>query len=302
MLEVRGCITIVLISAFAGAGGNDMNSTLLSVKNLSFKYNDESQYALRNVSFDVYRGEWLAIVGHNGSGKSTLARIINGLLFPESGEILIDDMLVNEQTIWEIRRKIGMVFQNPDNQFVGTTVRDDVAFGLENNGIPRDEMIKRIEHAIKQVKMEHFVTSEPHQLSGGQKQRVAIAGVIAVQPDLIILDEATSMLDPIGREEVLETIRQLKNEQNITVISITHDLDEASRADRIIVMRQGEVFATGNPEEVFALDDALVEIGLDIPFTIKLAKELGRVGIELSKLHITEEELLDELWTLHLKN
>jgi len=279
-----------------------MNSTLLSVNNLSFKYNDESQYALRNVSFNVYKGEWLAIVGHNGSGKSTLARIINGLLLPEGGQVAIDGLEVNEQTIWEIRKKIGMVFQNPDNQFVGTTVRDDIAFGLENNGIPREEMIPRIQRAIEQVKMESFVTSEPHQLSGGQKQRVAIAGVIAVQPDLIILDEATSMLDPLGREEVLQTIRQLKDEQNITVVSITHDLDEASRADRIIVMKQGEVFAKGKPEEVFALDEALVDIGLDIPFTIKLTKQLVRAGFNLSKFHVTEEELLDELWTLRLKS
>jgi len=274
---------------------------LVSVNNVSFKYNNQSSYALHDVSFSIVEGEWLAIVGHNGSGKSTLAKILNGLLFPSSGTVSIQDIELNEDTIWDIRRKIGMVFQNPDNQFVGTTVKDDVAFGLENNGILREEMISRIEEALKQVKMDSFLDSEPHQLSGGQKQRVAIAGVIAVQPNLIVLDEATSMLDPIGREEVLKTIRQLNRSRDITVLSITHDLEEASKADRIIVMKQGEVFAQGSPEEIFSLKNDLLSIGLDLPFPIKLSQEFIQSGIPLSKYHNTEEELINELWTLYSK-
>ncbi len=254
--------------------------------------------ALENLSFSVQKGEWLAIVGHNGSGKSTLARILNGLLLPQTGTVTIEDIQLNENTIWEVRKKIGMVFQNPDNQFVGTTVKDDIAFGMENNGIPREIMTSRIDRVINMVKMGEFLEHEPHQLSGGQKQRVAIAGVLAVQPDLIILDEATSMLDPIGRIEVLETIKKIKNESNITVLSITHDLEEAARADRMIVMNQGKLFAEGSPDEIFALDEKLVEIGLDLPFSVKVSKKLRSMGVPLTKNHITEEGLVDELWTL----
>ncbi|MFS0865657.1 energy-coupling factor ABC transporter ATP-binding protein [Fredinandcohnia sp. 179-A 10B2 NHS] len=279
-----------------------MKERLLSVDNISYRYSDEAKFALNKLSFSVQKGEWVAIVGHNGSGKSTLARILNGLLLPQSGLVTIDGITLSEDTIWDIRRKIGMVFQNPDNQFVGTTVRDDIAFGLENNGIPREVMISRIDRAIKMVKMEEFVTHEPHQLSGGQKQRVAIAGVLAVQPELIILDEATSMLDPLGRGEVLETIREIKSESNITVLSITHDLEEAAKADRILVLNQGELFSEGIPEEIFALDEKLVEIGLDMPFSVKVSKKLKSIGIPLSKNHITEEGLVEELWTLQSKN
>lgn len=278
-----------------------MKERLLNVENISYRYSDEANFALNKLSFSVQKGEWVAIVGHNGSGKSTLARILNGLLLPQSGLVTIDGITLSEDTIWDIRRKIGMVFQNPDNQFVGTTVRDDIAFGLENNGIPREVMISRIERAINMVKMQDFVTHEPHQLSGGQKQRVAIAGVLAVQPELIILDEATSMLDPQGRGEVLETIREIKNESNITVLSITHDLEEAARADRILVLNQGELFSEGLPEEIFSLDDKLVEIGLDMPFSVKVSKKLKSIGIPLSRNHITEEGLVDELWTLQSK-
>ncbi|MFT4415749.1 energy-coupling factor ABC transporter ATP-binding protein [Fredinandcohnia humi] len=278
-----------------------MSDNLLLVDNISYKYTEEAELALQDLSFSVKKGEWLAIVGHNGSGKSTLARILNGLLLPQAGSVTITNIQLSEDSIWDIRKKIGMVFQNPDNQFVGTTVRDDIAFGLENNGIPREEMIVRIERAINMVKMEEFLDYEPHQLSGGQKQRVAIAGVLAVKPDLIILDEATSMLDPVGRNEVLETIRKIKNESNITVLSITHDLDEAARADRMIVMNRGKLFATGTPEDIFALDEKLVEIGLDLPFSVKVSKKLKSVGIPLSKNHITEESLVDELWKLQSK-
>ncbi|MDR4888421.1 energy-coupling factor ABC transporter ATP-binding protein [Fredinandcohnia sp. QZ13] len=279
-----------------------MSENLLVVDQISYKYAESTRLALENLSFSVRKGEWLAIVGHNGSGKSTLARILNGLLLPQTGTVTIEGVQLNEESIWDIRRKIGMVFQNPDNQFVGTTVKDDIAFGMENNGIPREKMVSRIERVIDLVKMREFLEHEPHQLSGGQKQRVAIAGVLAVQPDLIILDEATSMLDPIGRIEVLETIREIKSESQITVMSITHDLEEAARADRIIVMNQGQLFAEGKPEEIFALDDKLVEIGLDLPFSVKVSKKLRAIGVPLSKNHITEESLVNELWTLQSKN
>ncbi|MEH7235926.1 energy-coupling factor ABC transporter ATP-binding protein [Bacillus sp. JJ1562] len=279
-----------------------MSENLLVVDQISYKYAENTRFALENLSFSVQKGEWLAIVGHNGSGKSTLARILNGLLLPQTGSVTIEGVQLNEESIWDIRRKIGMVFQNPDNQFVGTTVKDDIAFGMENNGIPRETMVSRIERVIDMVKMQEFLEHEPHQLSGGQKQRVAIAGVLAVQPELIILDEATSMLDPIGRTEVLETIREIKNESQITVMSITHDLEEAARADRIIVMNQGKLFAEGKPEVIFALDDKLVEIGLDLPFSVKVSKKLRSIGVPLSKNHITEESLVNELWTLQSKS
>jgi energy-coupling factor transport system ATP-binding protein len=252
---------------------------------------------LNNVSFDIYEGEWLAIVGHNGSGKSTMAKLLNGLQFPQTGEITVCGIKLDEESIWDIRKKLGMVFQNPDNQFVGTTVQDDVAFGLENNGIPRDEMVTRVEDSLKRVKMDKFLYQEPHHLSGGQKQRVAIAGVLALRPSIIILDEATSMLDPRGREEVLETVRLLKEEKSLTVISITHDLEEAAKADRIIVMNKGEVFREGTPEEIFSMDEQLVQLGLDIPFSVKMTKALRNDGIDLSRHYLSEEELVKELWT-----
>lgn len=288
--------------AFRSWEGKMVDKDILQVNYVSFKYNEESNDVLKDVSFSVRNGEWLAIVGHNGSGKSTLAKILTGILFPSKGKVSFREFDLNEDTIWDIRKKVGMVFQNPDNQFVGSTVNDDIAFGLENNGIHRDEMLKRIEFAVKQVKMEDYLESEPHQLSGGQKQRVAIAGVIALHPQLIILDEATSMLDPKGREEVIETIWKLKKDLNLTVLSITHDLEEAARADRMIVMKEGVIFAEGTPREIFKLDEELVSIGLDIPFPVKLSKELAKKGISLSKNHVTEEELIEELWTLGLKN
>src|SRR3954468_82040 len=278
-----------------------MEYPIVQIENISYQYEGQSSYALENVSFDIYEGEWLAIVGHNGSGKSTMAKLLNGLQFPQEGEIIIDNLKLTEETIWDIRRSIGMVFQNPDNQFVGTTVEDDVAFGLENNGVPREEMVQRVEDSLKKVKMDQFLHQEPHHLSGGQKQRVAIAGVLALRPSIIILDEATSMLDPRGRAEVLETVRLLKEEKALTVISITHDLEEAAKADRIIVMNKGEVFREGTPEEIFSMDEQLVQLGLDIPFSVKMSKAFRKKGIDLSKHYLSEEELVTELWTSRSK-
>lgn len=278
-----------------------MTEPLVELKNVSFKYEAEAAYALDNVSFNIYKGEWLAIVGHNGSGKSTLAKLLNGLHFPLEGSITVGGISLNEETVWEARKRIGMVFQNPDNQFVGTTVRDDVAFGLENHGIERSDMVHRVTESLEKVKMTSFLNQEPHHLSGGQKQRVAIAGVIALRPDIIILDESTSMLDPRGREEVLETVRELKRDYQMTVISITHDLEEAAKADRIIVMNKARLYREGTPEEIFQMDEELVKLGLDIPFPVKLSKVLREKGLPLSRHYLSEEELVEELWTSHSK-
>jgi energy-coupling factor transport system ATP-binding protein len=278
-----------------------MAETILSVEKLYFRYPNQSDYAVQNVTFQVERGEWLAIVGHNGSGKSTIAKLLIGLLKPESGVIKLFHHVLDEQTVWEIRRRVGMVFQNPDNQFVGTTVEDDVAFALENNGIPREEMVKRVHEAIRQVHMEEFLNHEPHHLSGGQKQRVAIAGILALRPDIIILDEATSMLDPKGRQEVLETVRDLNKKQRITVLSITHDLEEVAKADRVIVMNKGEIMTEGTPKQIFMLGTKLERIGLDLPFAVKVRDRLKQSGIPLSQSYFTIEELVEELWTLYSK-
>jgi len=278
-----------------------MSSSVISINNVSFKYEGQESFALSDVSITVKEGEWLAIVGHNGSGKSTLAKILNGLQFPENGSVLVDDIPLSSDSVWDIRKLVGMVFQNPDNQFVGATVQDDVAFGLENNGVPHEEMLPRVKQALEHVKMIDFLDQEPHHLSGGQKQRVAIAGVIALQPKVIILDEATSMLDPLGREEVIKTVRGLKDEQGLTVISITHDLEEAAQANRIVVMNRGTVYKEGTPDEIFLLEEELIKLGLDIPFPIKMAKALREKGFEVPRNYLTDAELVNELWTLHFK-
>jgi energy-coupling factor transport system ATP-binding protein len=272
---------------------------MIKVNDVYFRYPDQEAYALEGISLHVEQGEWLAIVGHNGSGKSTLAKMLNGLHFPERGDVTVDGITLEEKSIWDIRSKIGMVFQNPDNQFVGATVEDDVAFGLENHGVPYESMVQRVNDALKRVHMEDFLDQEPHHLSGGQKQRVAIAGVVALQPDIIILDESTSMLDPKGKKEVLETVRNLKEKENLTVISITHDLEEAAKADRIIVLNRGEVFKEGTPQEIFLMEDELKELGLDSPFIIKLSGALKNTGVPLTKTYFTEEELVNELCISH---
>lgn len=273
---------------------------ILSLNNVTFSYtpeNPNSRNAVENVSFAVEEGEWIAIVGHNGSGKSTIAKLMNGLLFPQQGDVRVLRAPLNEENLWESRSLMGMVFQNPDNQFVGATVQDDVAFALENNGIPFEEMVKRVHAALEQVKMSQFLDHEPHHLSGGQKQRVAIAGALALKPKLLILDEATSMLDPQGRAEVLQTVQTLRAETGLTVLSITHDLEEAMLADRVLFMNDGKKFAEGTPAEIFALGDKLVEFGLDLPFALKLSKLLQKEGVPLMGQHMTEEELVNDLWT-----
>ncbi len=275
---------------------------IVQLNNISFSYSEEDlRPALNNVSLSINRGEWIAVIGPNGSGKSTLAKTINGLIEADAGEVIIGGTKLTEESVWDVRRKVGMVFQNPDNQFVGSTVQDDVAFGLENIGVPREEMLERVAKAVKVVNMADFMDKEPARLSGGQKQRVAIAGIIALAPDIIILDEATTMLDPKGRREVIETIQQLKKEQNLTVISITHDIDEAAKANRIFVMQAGELKRIGTPEEIFAAGADIIDMGLDIPFPEKLKYQLARQGLDVPAEYLTEERMVDWLWTLFSK-
>lgn len=274
---------------------------MIEINKIAFSYQEDEQPALKDVSFSIEKGEWVAIVGRNGSGKSTLAKTINGLLLPETGSVAVGGKVLSEETVWEIRKMVGMVFQNPDNQFVGATVEDDVAFGLENQGIPRPEMVKRVTDALSQVKMNEFATREPARLSGGQKQRVAIAGVVALRPDIIILDEATSMLDPEGRADVIETIRKIKEENDLTVISITHDIDEAASAHRILVMRDGQLVDEGTPQDIFSQGPELISLGLDLPFAEKLKAALSARGIPVPSEYLDEEGMMDWLWTSVLK-
>ena len=272
---------------------------IIELRNVTFSYSEEdARPALNNVSLTIQQGEWIAIIGPNGSGKSTLAKTINGLIEANSGEVIIEGVALNAETVWDVRKKIGMVFQNPDNQFVGSTVQDDVAFGLENVGIPREEMVKRVADAVAAVNMANFMDKEPARLSGGQKQRVAIAGIVALSPDIIILDEATTMLDPEGRHEVIETIQEIKEKENLTVISITHDIDEAAKANRIFVMEAGQLTRIGTPEEIFSLGKEIIDIGLDIQFPEKLKYQLKRQGLEVPENYLTEEGMVNWLWTL----
>lgn len=276
--------------------------SLITLENIVYRYHaDQENYILNDVSFNIEKGEWITIIGANGSGKSTLVKTLNGLNVPQSGNVIIDGLELNEENIWDIRQKVGMVFQNPDNQFVGSTVADDVAFGLENIGMPREEMIDKITQALKQVGMEKFRNHEPARLSGGQKQRVAIAGILALAPEIIVLDEATSMLDPKGRAEVLSTVQSIKEENNLTVISITHDLNEAAQADRIFVMEKGKIKYENRPEEIFKLGDELVELGLNVPFVEQLKAELISRGLTLPDEYMTEERLVELLWKYNSK-
>lgn len=275
-----------------------MMKNIIEVHNLKYKYdNDAEEYILNDVTFHVKQGEWLSIVGHNGSGKSTTVRLIDGLLEAESGEIWIDGKLLTSENVWEMRRKIGMVFQNPDNQFVGATVEDDVAFGLENQGLPLDQMKKRVAESLALVGMEEFSKKEPARLSGGQKQRVAIAGVVALRPDILILDESTSMLDPEGRLELIKIVQEIRKDHKMTVISITHDLEEVALSDRVLVMKKGAIESTSSPRELFSRPD-LDQIGLDQPFVNQLRQSLIDGDLNLPNSYITEEELEEALWEL----
>ena len=243
-----------------------MNEPIISVKDVSFTYEEAAEPALSHVSLDVHKGEFLAVLGHNGSGKSTLAKLLNALYLPTEGKVIACGYdTADEDHLWDIRQQAGMIFQNPDNQIVATVVREDVAFGMENLGVPHDEMVQRIDEALEAVRMSHKADAAPHMLSGGQKQRVAIAGILAMQPSVIIADEATAMLDPSGRKEVLKTIKRLNREKGITVVWITHFMEEAAQADRIVVMNKGATVLSGTPREVFEQVNTLREIHLDVP-------------------------------------
>lgn len=276
---------------------NNMKN-IIEVRNLKYKYDSESEnYTLNDVSFQVKKGEWLSIVGHNGSGKSTTVRLIDGLLEAESGDIIISGDKLTAENVWEKRRQIGMVFQNPDNQFVGATVEDDVAFGLENQGLDYNLMVERVQQALELVGMQDFKEREPARLSGGQKQRVAVAGVVALRPDIIILDEATSMLDPEGRLDLIQIVKKIKDSNQLTVISITHDLDEIALSDRVLVMKEGQVESTATPRELFSRED-LEELGLDQPFVNQVKAALRQSRLPLPDSYLTEKELQDQLWVL----
>lgn len=276
-----------------------MSNKLVEFRNISFRYGEEQPWVLKNCSFEIYEEEWVAIIGHNGSGKSTIAKLMNGLLFPQEGEIYIDGKLVQEETIWDIRKDVGMVFQNPDNQFVGTTVQDDVAFGMENRGFSREDMLARIKDVLDAVRMQDYRLTEPHRLSGGQKQRVAIASVLAVSPKVLILDEATAMLDPKGRKEIMATVTGVQEKNNVALLTITHDLQEIVQADRVIVMNEGEVWQETTPRTLLSQQQELRKIGLDVPFIATLANELKQAGIPISQEPLNHEEMLEELWTLY---
>ncbi len=242
---------------------------MLNIRNLSFSYNGENK-ALNDINLDIKRGSWVSVLGHNGSGKSTLSKCLVGLLEPSNGSIEIDGLLLNDDNLTDIRKKIGIVFQNPDNQFVGVTVRHDIAFGLENQCLSPQEMEERVVHYATLVGMQDFLSKEPHQLSGGQKQRVAIAGALAMEQDILILDEATSMLDPEGTEEIINLIKKLNKELNKTIITITHDLTFAAESDDIVVLKGGEIILQGEPFEVFKHEDLLKSSHLELPFEAKL--------------------------------
>lgn len=267
---------------------------VLEVKNLSFSYNENFE-ALKNVSFSVEEGKYVTIIGHNGSGKSTLAKLIIGLLDKKAGSIKVFDKELSDKTVRQIRNKVGIVFQNPDNQFIGSTVRDDIAFGLENHQVPREQMDSIIKEFSSIVKMENFLDKEPSNLSGGQKQRVAIAGVLAMHPDMIIFDEATSMLDPSGKKEIRDVILKMKEDNpSLTILSITHDLEEAVTSDEVIVLNDGEIYMQGTPEVVFKSEEELDKIGLDLPFFLKVVSSLNKDGCSID-IPKNMEDLVNKL-------
>ncbi len=273
-------------------------SGYIEFENVTFSYRDEEEgtvnTVIRNLSLSVEKGDFVCVLGHNGCGKSTTAKLCNAILVPDSGRVLVDGIdTKDEDRIYDIRRKVGMVFQNPDNQIVATIVEDDVAFGPENLGVAPEEIRERVDEALKQVEMYDFRTFEPHKLSGGQKQRVAIAGIIAMKPECIVLDEPTAMLDPRGRREVMKTVKMLNEQFGITVIFITHYMDEAVKAKRVIVMDEGSVILDGSPREVFTHIDTLRSVGLDVPEATELATLLNKQGIKIRKDILDIDELLD---------
>ncbi|OUN20437.1 energy-coupling factor transporter ATPase [Flavonifractor sp. An82] len=279
-----------------------MGQAILETKDLHFRYDDEegpSPVVLDGVDLQIEEGTFVAVLGHNGSGKSTLAKHMNAILLPSGGKVYVDGMdTADEAKLLDIRRTVGMVFQNPDNQIVANVVEEDVAFAPENLGVEPAEIRRRVDDALKAVGMYQYREHAPHLLSGGQKQRVAIAGVIAMQPRCIVLDEPTAMLDPIGRAEVLKTIKELNRTSGVTVVLITHHMDEAAQADRLVVMAKGKVIADGAPRQVFQQVEELKAVGLTVPETTELLWELRRAGLDVSLDALSDEECARELYEL----
>ncbi|MDO5324617.1 MAG: energy-coupling factor transporter ATPase [Clostridia bacterium] len=275
-----------------------MRDTIIRLKDVVFKYEGSERPAVDGVCLDVQAGEFLAVLGRNGSGKSTLARLLNALLIPTSGTVEVDGLVATEDNPYPVREVCGMVFQNPDNQIVATVVEEDCAFGLENRGVPSDEIRRRVDEALTEVGMRERALSSPSMLSGGQKQRVAIAGVLAMRPKIIVFDESTAMLDPIGRRDVFRLARRINQEEGITVIWITHFMEEAVQADRVVVMEDGKVELIGEPRQVFSNVDQVLMYGLDVPEMMKLAAKLREAGVNVPKDVLTVEEMAVELCRL----
>lgn len=280
-----------------------MKEAMVKCENVSFKYRavegEEEKYAVNGVSFEVEKGEFLVVLGHNGSGKSTIAKHMNALLIPSDGTVIVDGLDTKDQkNLWEIRSRAGMVFQNPDNQLVATIVEEDVAFGPENLGVEPEEIRRRVDESLKKVGMYEYRRHAPHLLSGGQKQRIAIAGILAMKPKCIIFDEPTAMLDPSGRREVLKNIKEINEKYGITIVLITHYMDEAAQADRVIVMDGGKVILEGKPREVFSNVKEMKEIGLDVPQVTELCYELKNSGINIDTNILNVDEMVDALCQL----
>ena len=276
-----------------------MSDSLISVKNVVFRYEGAESEAVRGVSLEINEGEFLAVLGRNGSGKSTLAKMLNALILPTEGSITVDGIVpTDDESCYEVRTRCGMVFQNPDNQIVSTIVEEDCAFGLENMGVEPGEIRRRVDEALATVGMADFALSSPHMLSGGQKQRVAIAGVVAMKPKIIVFDESTAMLDPVGRRDVFALARKLNKEEGITVVWITHFMDEAVKADRVAVMADGELTMEGTPREVFRREAEIRALGLDVPEMSQLAALLRAGGADISGDIMTVEEMVVALCRL----
>lgn len=280
-----------------------MSQEMIKCENLVFKYTSHEdgieKYAINGVDLTVNKGEFLVVLGHNGSGKSTLAKHMNALLIPSDGYVYVDGLNTKDKdNVWDVRSKAGMVFQNPDNQMVATIVEEDVAFGPENLGVDPKEIRKRVDESLEKVGMSEYKRHAPHLLSGGQKQRVAIAGILAMQPECIIFDEPTAMLDPSGRKEVLKNIKEINKEYGITIVLITHYMDEAAQADRIVVMDEGKLILEGNPKDVFSQVELMKKIGLDVPQVTEISYELRKEGIDLDSKIINVDEMVDALCQL----